>query len=99
MFECDLRTTAAAAGGNRDVKTSISEIEIVPAGGTNAANCYTENFGTFPFCKQLSDKQSSLSALLHMAFATYAPAFTPEKFCGPAHGRILAHRDMLRCGR
>jgi len=34
-----VRKAGAGAGGTRDVnETSISSIEIVPAGGTNAAN-------------------------------------------------------------
>jgi hypothetical protein len=51
VFESDPRATAqiAAAGGNRDVKERRSQIEIVPAGGTSAANYLNKNFGTFPF--------------------------------------------------
>jgi hypothetical protein len=49
-----------AAGGNRDVKERRSQIEIVPAGGTSAANFWSGNFGTSPLCMQPSDKLGSL---------------------------------------
>jgi hypothetical protein len=43
------RPRSSGAGGNRDLKERRSQIEIVPAGGTSAANVRNEKFGTFPF--------------------------------------------------
>jgi hypothetical protein len=38
-------------------------IDIVPAGGTSAADYSNGNFGTFPLCEQLSSKLEELACV------------------------------------